>query len=73
MPGKPKGLAQVRRGIRTIGLAGSLRAALYPLRRRYNQARYAAQGDSPSTLRGISGLLRGRSAVKLVRPPPETC
>jgi len=44
-------------GIRTVGLASALQAAVYPFRRSYHEARFASDDNSGSVLRGLGGLI----------------
>ena len=50
-------------GIRSLGVATALQAAMYPLRRSYYEAKFASEDNRPSVLRGLRGLLKaGRPA-----------
>jgi len=66
MPGKS--LAQLVAGARTLGLGLTLQALLYPLRRRYYEARFSAPGRD-SVLRGLAGILTVAQAVRAELPP----
>ena len=44
-------------GIRSVGVATALQAAMYPFRRSYYEAKFASGDNRPSVLRGLRGLL----------------
>jgi len=44
-------------GIRTIGFMSALRAALYPFRRSYYEAKFGSGDDRGSVLHGLAGLI----------------
>jgi alpha-glucosidase len=58
MDKSPKSTGQWLAGVRTLGLSLALQAALYPLRRRYYEAKFAKGDPRGSIWQGWLGLLR---------------
>jgi alpha-glucosidase len=57
MPDKESLIAKTLRGVQAVGLARTIQAAIYPMRRAYHEARFSAQGRRGSVLHGIAGVL----------------
>lgn len=67
MPPNENAIAKLISGVRTLGLGKALQAGVYPLRRRYYEAKFSDTGAHGSVLRGLAGLFAAQP--KLQWPP----